>query len=252
MRALFNDTRLLGGRAIVLGFRNPATLFGAVLFPLLFLGLFNIVTRKIMLARGFDYQQLLPSTVVVQAMMFAGMASASYVATDRLSGLMSRLRSLPIHRLAPLTGRAVGDLTRSTVSILTILAVGLATGMRIHTGLVGFISYVLFGLLFALTCSLGFGLIGYRAQSPQAAVSLASLPYLPLLMISTGFAPAGDFPEWLQPIVRWQPVSAAIDALRAIASGNDVTEHVARGAAWCIGLIVLFGLLGTRSIRRSA
>jgi hypothetical protein len=42
--------------------------------------------RRIMTARGFDYAQLLPATVVVQAMFFTAMSSAYYVAATASRG----------------------------------------------------------------------------------------------------------------------------------------------------------------------
>lgn len=207
MTSLVADSRVLGARAITRSLRNPATIAGAVIFPLLFFALFNIVMRRVMEGRGFDYRQLLPPTIVAQAMLFTGMSSTYYVAADRLSGFIARLRSLPIHRAAPIVGRAVGDVTRSAGSVVVVTVVGVITGMRFEAGVAGAAGFVAVALAFAVVVSLAMGLLGYVASSPQAAVSMASIPYLPLLMLSSGFAPVADFPGWLQPFVRWQPVT---------------------------------------------
>ena len=252
MSSLATDSTLLGVRAVLRARRNPATLISAVLAPLLFFALFSIVMTRVMDAQGFDYRQLLPSTIVVQAMLFAAMSSAYYIAQDRLSGVTGRLRSLPIHRAAPLVGRAIGDLVRSLVSLLVVIAVGVAAGMRFDAGVGGFFGFIGVALLFSMAVSLGMGLIGYVASSPEGAVSIASLPYLPLLMVSTGFAPVEDFPGWLQPFVEWQPVSATIDALRALAGDGDIATTVTRSVAWSVGLGLVFALFGARAFRRTS
>jgi len=249
--SLVADTRLLGARSILRARRNPATVVGAIVFPLLFFALFNIVMRKVLDAQGFDYVQLLPPTIVVQAMIFTGMSSAYYVAADRLSGFSTRLRSLPVHRASPILGRAVGDLARASVSLVVIVAVGVVTGMRFESfgGAIGFLGVA---LCFALVASLGMGLLGYVASSPDAAVSIASVPYLPLLMLSSGFVPVEDFPQWLQPFVEWQPVTAVIDALRALAGDGDLGDTLPVAVGWIVGLGVVFAALGARAFGRSS
>ena len=150
MTSAFAGSALLGQRAIERSRRNPASVLGAVVFPLLFFALFNVVLRRVMDAQGFDYVQLLPPTIVVQAMLFAGMSSAYYVADDRLSGITERFASLPIGRAAPAIGRALGDLARAAVSLVVVIGVGVAAGMRFDAGLVWIPLFVLVALLFSL------------------------------------------------------------------------------------------------------
>ncbi|MEM8902927.1 MAG: ABC transporter permease [Actinomycetota bacterium] len=248
MTSAFAGSALLGQRAIERSRRNPASVLGAVVFPLLFFALFNVVLRRVMDAQGFDYVQLLPPTIVVQAMLFAGMSSAYYVADDRLSGITERFASLPIGRAAPAIGRALGDLARAAVSLVVVIGVGVAAGMRFDAGLVWIPLFVLVALLFSLAVALGMGLLGLSASSPEAAVSLATIPYLPLLMLSSGFAPIENFPDWLEPIVRNQPVTVTIDALRALAGDGDISSTVPVALAWTVGLAVLFAAVGVRVI----
>ncbi|PID54467.1 MAG: ABC transporter [Micrococcales bacterium] len=236
---------LLGRRAFLKMRRNPASVMGAVMFPLLFFGLFMLVMQKVMQAQGFDYQQLLPSTIVVQAAFFTAMSSAYFIAEDRHNGLGARFRSMPIAAVAPLVGRSLADLARACVSVLVLLAVGIAAGMRFTAGWGWLPAYVAVAVAFALAAALAMGLIGHLASSPAAAVTIASLPYLPLLMLSSGFVPVSNFPGWFQPLARHQPVTATIDALRALAGNGDIATTTAQSLAWSFGLIVMFGLIGT-------
>ncbi|MEM9747170.1 MAG: ABC transporter permease [Actinomycetota bacterium] len=250
--SLVVDARLIGGRSIRKSSRNPASILGAIVFPLLFFALFNIVMRRIMEARDFDYVQLLPSTIVVQAMIFSAMSSAYFVAEDRVTGITGRFRSMPVHPLSPILGRAVADVARAFVSLTVVLTVGIIVGMRFNAGIGWLPVYVVVGLLFALGMALVFGLLGYVVSTPEAAVSAASIPYLPLLMLSSGFVPVEDFPGWLQPFVEWQPVTATIDALRALAGDGDIARDVTVALAWSVGLIVVFGAIATRRVRSVA
>lgn len=252
MTSLVADGSVLARRAMIRSLRNPGSVISAIIAPLIFLGLFNVVLREVMKARGFDYGQLLPSTVVVQAMMFTGMSAAYYMADDRLTGVLSRLRSLPIHRGAPVVARAISDGLRALVSTMVVVIVGVALGMRFDAGFGWFLLFFVVAMLFAIAMSLVMGLLGYVASSPEAAVSIATMPYLPLIMLSTGFAPAEDFVGWLQPFVEHQPISATIDALRALAGDGDIGETVPIAFAWSIGMIVVFVVLNMRAMERSA
>ena len=251
MSSLVAGTGLLAARSMRKAGRNPASILGAIVFPLLFFALFNIVMRKVMGQQGFDYVQLLPPAIVAQAMLFAGMSSAYYIAEDRLSGFTARLRSLPVHRAAPIVARSVGDLARALVSLIVVTGVGVAAGMRFDSvgGLFGFVAVAL-GL--ALMISLGMGLLGYVASSPEAAVSIASLPYLPLIMLSSGFVPVENFPGWLQPLVEWQPITCVIDTLRALAGDGDVADKLPAALAWILGLSAVFAALGARAFKRAS
>jgi ABC-2 type transport system permease protein len=246
------DVALLGGRAVTLWTRNPASLAGAIVFPIVFFALFNLVARRIMTARGFDYAQLLPATVVVQAMFFTAMSSAYYVAGDRLSGMTGRLRSMPVHRAAPLVARSVGDVSRAVISVVVLVVVGVAAGMRFRAGVLAVPAFLCVALVFAAVVSVGMGLIGARAPTPDAAVSLASIPYLPLLMLSSGFAPVGDFPVWMRSFVEHQPVTRTIDLLRALVDGGPTATPFVWWAGWMVGLGLVFLVAAGRVARRLA
>lgn len=248
---LRRDIVVLGGRSVAGWTRNPASIAGAIAFPIVFFVLFNLAMRRIMTARGFDYAQLLPATVVVQAMFFTAMSSAYYVAADRLAGMSGRFRSLPIHGAAPILARSVGDVSRATVSVVVLVIVGVIAGMRFRAGVLAAVGFVMVALVFAAVVSVGMGMIGLRAATPDAAASIASVPYLPLLMLSNGFAPVEDFPGWLQGFVEHQPVTRTIDLLRVLVVGGPTVEPFLWWAGWMVGLAVLFVPLAAWAAGRS-
>jgi ABC-2 type transport system permease protein len=49
-------------------------------------------------------------------------------------------------------------------------------------------------------------------------------------------APVDSFPSWLQPFVRYQPVSQVTETLRGFATGNVIAINLATSIAWCLGL----------------
>jgi ABC-2 type transport system permease protein len=94
---------------------------------------------------------------------------------------------------------------------------------------------VLGSLMFA-----GLGLLlGSRAQNTHTVAGLVNLLTLPMMVTSGVFFSAGRFPDALQPVIRLLPLTAVIDAIRAVmldgAGLAAVTTQIAIIAAW--GLI---------------
>lgn len=244
-------TTRLAGRNLLLMRRNPATIVGAAVAPVVFFLGFYAVLDRLMSARGIDYPQYFTPAVAVQAMFFAAIASGVYLAQDVRGGMLDRARSLPIARIAPLAGRLLADLTRGLVSLAVLLVLASAFGFRFASGALPAVGFVLLALLFSITLSAGCGAVALASRNPEAAVQSLLLPYLPLLMLSTGFVTVDQFPGWMQPFVRYQPISHVVDALRALSTGGETAGPVLAALAWCLGLLVLFGVLGARAYRRS-
>lgn len=243
---------LVAGRNLRVGLRHPRTIFTATVMPLIFFFGFLAVLRRSLEARGLDYEQFLPPIVVIQAMFFTGMASAMLLADDRVRGLQERCRSLPISRWAPLVGRVAADLARAVASVAVLLVAAVAVGFRFEAGVLAAAGFVGVALLFAVAACAGFGTAALAARDPEAVLPTLALPYLLLLMLSSGFVPVEGFPGWLQPVVRWQPVSLCAEALRALSSGGPTTAPVVRAVVVLAGLTAVFGVLGARAYRRAA
>jgi ABC-2 type transport system permease protein len=250
--AALRDGGLVAGRHLRVSVRRPRMILTATLFPLIFFFGFLAVLRRSLEARGLDYEQFLPPIVVIQAMFFTGMASAMLLADDRVRGLQERCRSLPISRWAPLVGRVAADLVRAVLSVVVLLVAAGAVGFRFEAGVLAAAGFVGVALLFAVAACAGFGSAALAARDPEAVLPTLALPYLVLLILSSGFVPVEGFPGWLQPMVRWQPVSLSAEALRALSGGGPTAAPLVRAAVVLAGLISVFGLLGARAYRRAA
>lgn len=236
-------------RNLTLMSRNPSSVLGAFLFPLLFLALFSILLSQMLQFQGIDYAQFVPPTTIVQAVIFAAMSSAHYLTGDRQSGMYSRWRSLPIGRLTPIVARAAADMARIMASTVVVVIVAAFIGFRIQSGLIGVLAFfgivAAFGITMVMLCIV----IGLYAENGQSAVAMLDIAYLPLLMFSSAFADPNAFPSWLQPLVKNSPITYVIDALRAIAAGDVVARPVAFAGLWCVALTVCFTVIAARRLR---
>lgn len=231
--------------------RNPASFAGAVIAPTVFFLGFFVVLRKVIEAQGIDYPQYLTPAIVVQAMLFVGMSSAYYVADDAATGLAARLRAMPVASPAVVAGRVGADLVRAVVSLAVVVGLGFAVGFRFAAGPLPAVAFVLLTLAFAAAMAVLFGLVALTAGNPEAAAQTLSLPYVVAFMLSTALVPAERFPGWLEPVVRNQPVSQVIGALRALSGGGATARPVAVALAWVAGMLVVGVLLSARALRRA-
>ena len=73
-----------------------------------------------------------------------------------------------------------------------------------------------------------------------------------LLFLNTGVAPAEAFPGWLQPVVRFQPISPTIEAMRALAAGGPVLRPLWQAGVWAGALVAVFAPVAVRGYRAAA
>lgn len=177
---------------------------------------------------------------------------ATSTATDVRNGVTARFRSLPMTRFAVPMGAAASQLVLSLMSLVAMSLVGLAIGWRIDTSAAaataGFGLLLLFG--FALSwVGIYLGLVIRNAELVQ---QLAPLIFA-AVMLSNAFVPTSTMPGPLRTIAEWNPVSAAITALRE-QFGNDVAgaggsvplDHPALSTIiWSVALIAVFAPAST-------
>ena len=55
----------------------------------------------------------------------------------------------------------------------------------------------------------------------------------------SGFVPVDKYPDWVQPLVRNQPMSPASDAMRMLALGGPVGSPLTATAVWCAAMFAV-------------
>ncbi|BBY58824.1 ABC transporter permease [Mycolicibacterium sarraceniae] len=209
----------------------------------------NGALRYVIDTGEMSYAEYLAPAVIVQAMLLGAVTTADRAGREQASGLTARLRTQPISRLAPMIARMLYCLLRGILSLAAALATGYLLGFRLSGGVIYTAAFVAIPLCLTLALSLGADATGTSLRRIGGS-QLLLLPQLILILVSTGLAPAKAFPDWVQPFVRYQPVSQVTDTIRGLAVGRIAGGHVAITAAWCVGLLVIFGLIAIRMQRR--
>jgi ABC-2 type transport system permease protein len=188
-----------------------------------------------------SFAQFLMPLVALQGISFAAVIGALRAATDSVKGINRRFQSMPIAPLTPLAARMSATLYRCAVGIAAALISGHVIGFRFYQGLEQTVVFCLFLLAIGVVLSFMGDLFGINSRNPEATTQVLLLPQLIFGLLSVGIQPAEHFPEWIQPIVRNQPISQFVIVLRALAgdksagAGSVTWSVVWPSLAWLVG-----------------
>lgn len=232
----------------------------AALAPAVFTVGFYIPLNSVMSFFGHgmsSYAQFLMPLIVLQSLSFTAISAAFRSSTDMVAGINRRFGSMPLHPLVPLAARMSATAVRFALSFSAAIVCGTLIGFRFQRSAIYIVGFIGFAMLVALALSIAADVLGGVSSSPEATTQALTLPQLILGMLSTGFAPAQQFPSWIQWFVRNQPISQFVYGLRALAgdsSGNAGAVSwsvLGPPLAWAVALIVIFVPLAARlSARR--
>jgi len=250
IRRASQDTGTVLWRDMIRTTRQPEMLVFAIVMGMFFLLLFNYVFGGAIGAGArFDYlQYLLPGVLVITALQGAQQTSMG-LAADFTEGVNDRFRSLPMSQSAVITGRTIADAVRNIAGMVLVALVGILMGFR-------FASFGGAIVAIALATGIGYGFswlgaaIAASVRQPDMVGMLSMFWLFPLMLASTAFAPVETMPGWLQPFVTYQPISAASDAVRGLASGVPVGDDVILTLVWITVLLVVFAPLSVRLYRK--
>ena len=245
------DSRALAWRNLVAYRRVPQLLVFSTIQPVVFVLMFRYVFGGAISVPGRSYVDYLMPGIFAQTVVFGAMGTAIGLATDLNAGMVERFRSLPMARSAVLAGRTTADLVRNLFVVVLMILVGFAVGFRVHTNAVAAVAAVLLVVLFGYAFSWIFATVGLAVRDAETAQA-ASFPVMaPLVFASTAFVPLRSMPGWLQPFAEHQPVSATVDAVRALVSFGPITGPVLKALAWIVGILVVFAPLAVRRYRQT-
>ena len=210
-----------------------------------------VIGKSILNLTGDDSVYGLVPMCAVAGALFGAMGSGVALPHERESGLLSRMWVLPVHRASALTGRLLAEATRALVGAVVITAVGVAMGLRFHQSWPATAAFVFIPMLMVIGFATLVIALGVRSNGKNMITGLSTLCFL-LLFFNSGMVPVDVFPGWLQPVVRAQPMSPAIEAMRALAEAGPTLWPVLQSLAWVVGLIAVFGPMALHGYRVAA
>jgi ABC transporter DrrB family efflux protein len=249
-----SDTLVLAIRALRRIPRNPDLLTAYTVQPVMFTLLFVFVFGGAIPTPGYDdYADFMIPGIIVQQMSFGGFATALGLVDDLKKGLVDRFRSLPMSRMAVLTGRTLSDIAMNALALAVMIVVGYIVGFSFATSPTEVVGGIALCLLIGYAFSWVFACVGLLASTPEAANAFGFIAIFPLTFASSAFVPPETMPDWLQTFAtEINPFSIMVDAVRSLFVGGPGGDDIIPCIAWCVGLIAVFGTLAVRRYRTAA
>ena len=221
--AVLEDTQSLLGRYLTKLVRNPTLLATNLATPLLFLLLFSQLFTNFSIflpsESGNYLAYLMPGVVMLSAMMNAPQGGVS-IANDLNSGFLSKMLLTQVRRQAILLGRLATDMIVVVVQSVITIAVAMAMGVSISSGVPGVLLLLLTAAFFEFALSGIFLAVGMRTRKTETISALSGVLFFPLIFVSSAMFPVSFFPSWAQTVSKYNPVSYASDVTRELVNGG--------------------------------
>ena len=219
---LTQETAALTRRLFLQLQRRPSTLVAGILQPLIWLVLFGALFSRApegLLPGGMSYGRFLGAGVIVFTAFSGALNAGLPVMFDREFGFLNRLLVAPLRSRSSIVLASVLYIT--TLSLVQSLAIMLMAAFLGYgwPGLagLGLVMLTLLMLVFAVTAlSLG---LAFALAGHIELIAVIFVANLPLLFASTALAPLSFMPTWMGWLAALNPLTFAIEPIRAAYAG---------------------------------
>lgn len=196
--------------------RSRARIVASLAQPLLFLVTFGFGFSAIYRqAGGGNFIDFLAPGIVAMGIVFSSVFSGIDVMWDRQFGFLKETLVAPVPRASLMIGRTLGGATVALIQGLLVLIVTFLLGFRPSSWWM-LIPTVLVMALVAITFTAFGTMMGSRIRDMQAFPLIMNFVIMPLVFLSGALFPLAGLPVVMYAIVRIDPLSYGVDAMRAL------------------------------------
>jgi ABC-2 type transport system permease protein len=247
---------VLTARAFRALITSPRLIIMALVMPLVMLGLFSQVFSSLASSKAFpagvSYIDYLVPAILVNTAMQSALQSGVGLTEDIRSGVLARLRTLPIWMGSVLVARSFADLARAALqlAIMCLLAT-ILFGFAPAGGVPGVLGAVAIALVVGWGIGWLFLALASWLRDAETMQTIGMVVMFPLMFASSAFVPVSSLPGWLQTVASINPLSYAVDAARNLSlTGTTATGTVLTVIAISIALLAIAGTIAAHQIRK--
>jgi ABC-2 type transport system permease protein len=232
-------TLTFGWRALLKIKHVPQQLLDVTAFPIMFTLLFTFLFGGALAGSTSQYAQFAIPGILVQTVAFITMYTGVALNTDISKGIFDRFRSLPIWRQSVLTGALFADLARYTFAAMVVFVLGVALGFR-PDNIVGVLLAFALLLVFALSLTTIWIIFGLTLRTPESVMQTSIMILFPLVFTTNIWVSESTMPGWLQAVVKVNPVTRVVIAVRDLMGGSVVAADIGWALLSCGVIVALF------------
>jgi ABC-2 type transport system permease protein len=228
--------------------RVPQLLMFSLTMPLAMLVLSSQVFRSVAdgpdFPVGVNYIDFITPAMLAVATVMAGTNVGVAAAIDHTNGMHDRFRSLAMPRSLPGVARTINEIVFTIArAVLLVGAAALLLGFRFHGDALDALAGLGVLIVLAGAMSALFGRIGDRLRRPDVVQFAGMMVMMPLMFVSSAFAPLDTMPGWMRTVANINPVGHATEALRGAVLGTATTTDVVAALAAAIAMWVVVAMI---------
>ena len=241
-----NESQILGRRALRETLRTPDSLVPTLFIPLFFLVVNVGQAARIFPSSSTEFlngQSYAAFQVPVSLLLAASFGSAAlYMVEEIEGGYFDKLRGTPISRTAIVLGRLIAEFVKMIALSAVMTLIALLFGVRIESGVLGFLVLILMTALWAVVYSGFMQLIALKTRS-AAATQAGGLVFFPLLFLTPNFVPRNLLTRPMEIAATYNPVTYVMEGMRSlILDGFDAGALLAAFAVIGAALAIMLAL----------
>ncbi|WP_216896716.1 ABC transporter permease [Nocardia alni] len=246
VRQTIANSLTMAYRGILKMRHNPEQLFDVTIQPVLFTALFAYIFGGAIGGSVHNYLPVLIPGILVQTVVLTSVVTGTQLREDMDKGVFDRFKSLPIARVAALSGALLADMVRYVIATTLTVVVGLILGYRPHGGVAGVVVAGLIVVFCSFAISWIWALVGVTGKSAASVQGISMMIMFPLTFMSGAFALVKTMPGWMQAIDKANPVYYMVNAGRELMNGNIYSSNI----VWClVGSLIVIAIFAPLAIR---
>lgn len=192
-----------------------------------------------------NYLDFITPGILVMTMLSAGLSGGTLLMFDKILGFLNKFLALPSPREDILFGKILFTSLRGLIQSTIILIIAILIGATIYSPLqYGFTYLILF--LFGVLLSAFATTIALFLEDHDSYAAVNTMISMPLFFTSSALMPYSVMPAWLRILASANPLSYAIDAIRAVNAGGMPTSQIL--SLGVLGIVVI--VISVRVFRR--
>jgi ABC transporter DrrB family efflux protein len=247
------DTLLLTGRSLRTIPRVPERLLDVTIQPIVFIVLFLYVFGSAIHVHGISYADYMIPGIIGQSLAFGVIGAGVATSSDMAEGVVDRFRSLPINRLAIISGQVMGQFCEAILGMVIVVGFGLILGWHPHLSVAHaaeLLALMVLGVFAFTWAGVFFGML---VRSPDAMQGIGFIIVFPLSFMAGTFVPIAGMAAIPRAIADWDPISPLVASVRNLTQGTrssgswQLSHPELAMVIWCL---IIIGICVPLALRR--
>jgi ABC-2 type transport system permease protein len=166
-----------------------------------------------------NYLDFITPGILVMTMLSAGLSGGTLLVFDEILGFFNKFLALPSPREDILFGKILFTSMRGLIQTTIILVIAVLIGAKIYSPLQYGLTYLILFLFGFLLSAFSTTLVLYL-EDHDSYSAVNTMISMPLFFTSSALMPYSVMPAWLRLLASLNPLSYAIDAIRAVNAGG--------------------------------